>query len=75
MRLDSLRVYVLVSQDRAFIETYTRQGDGWHFTSAEGMDATVTLTPLDCTLPLVDIYDGVTLTLEDAEDGGNPPDT
>ena len=60
-RLDSLREYVLVSQDKARVEHYVRQDDGsWNFTAADGLDGRLTLPTLDCTLSLADIYDRVT---------------
>jgi Uma2 family endonuclease len=69
LRLNSLQAYVLVSLDRAAIESYTRQADdGWRYTMAEGREVTFTLTPLAFTLRLADIYDGVTL------DEAPPPD-
>ncbi len=55
--LDSLAVYVLVAQDRAHVESYTRQADGtWEHTIAEGLDAEVELEAVGCRLRLARIY-------------------
>src|SRR5579871_5215748 len=47
--LESLKTYVLVSQDRPRIEIYTRQGSGsWLLEVANGLDAVVRLDAVDC---------------------------
>ena len=52
-RLPSLRDYLLVSQDRARVEWYTRQGDAfWLFREVEGLDAEVRLDYLGVTMEL-----------------------
>ena len=59
--LDSLREYILVSQDKARVEQYVRQEDGsWKFTAADGREAALSLPSLGCALPLVEVYAGVT---------------
>lgn len=58
--LDSLQEYFLVSQDKALVEQYIRQDDGsWKFTAAEGLEASLWLPTLGCTLPLAEVYDRV----------------
>jgi Uma2 family endonuclease len=55
-RIESLREYLLVSQDQARVERYTRQGAGWLLTVAEGLDATVNLDAIGCALALREVY-------------------
>lgn len=60
--LDSLQEYLLVSQDKPLVEQYVRQDDGsWKFTAAEGLEASLWLPSLGCTLFLAEVYDRVTL--------------
>jgi Uma2 family endonuclease len=55
--IPSLRDYLLISQDRPLVERYTRADDGrWSPTTSEGMDATVELPGIGCTLALAEIY-------------------
>lgn len=57
-RLETLREYVLVAQDEAKVERFTRQDDGtWNYASATGLDATLKLPGLNCELHLADVYD------------------
>ena len=59
-RLDSLREYILVSQDKALVEQYVRQDDGsWKFTATEGVEASLFFPSLGCSLSLSEIYDRV----------------
>lgn len=58
-RLESLREYVLVSQDKVRIESYVRQGAQWLLSEASGLDETVRLESIGCALPLRDVYDKV----------------
>ncbi|MFM8331589.1 MAG: Uma2 family endonuclease [Candidatus Methylumidiphilus sp.] len=55
-RIPSLREYVLVKQDQPRIEHYARQGAGWFLTVAEGLDASVALEAIGCTLELREVY-------------------
>ena len=57
-QVPTLTDYVLVSQDRASIEHYQRQGESdlWLYQAVEGLDATMVLSGLNLTLPLVDVY-------------------
>jgi Uma2 family endonuclease len=57
--VDSLREYVLVAQDRPYVERYVRQDAGWLLTEVTGLDATLTLDAIGCTLPLRDLYERV----------------
>lgn len=58
--LESLSEYVLVSQDQPRVEQFLRQdGNHWLFTATAGLDATVTLSSIQCELALTEIYDKV----------------
>jgi Uma2 family endonuclease len=57
---ESLREYLLVSQDRMLVEQFIRQeDDSWLMRVASGNDGVVNLASCDCTLPLADIYENV----------------
>ena len=56
-RLDSLREYLLISQDEPYIEHYVRQPNGnWLFSDVVGLDAVLELPSIQCTLALADVY-------------------
>jgi Uma2 family endonuclease len=55
--IESLDEYVLVSQNAARIEKYVKHGDGfWLLSEAAGLDGSITLTSIDCTISLADVY-------------------
>ena len=58
-RLESLRHYVLIAQDAPRVEIYSRTGPSWRFEEIEGLDAALPLDALAITLPLTEIYDGL----------------
>jgi Uma2 family endonuclease len=64
-RRPSLHEYVLVAQDRAVVERYSRQRDHWIFSDATGLDASIDLPSIGWRLTLRDIYDKVEGLLED----------
>jgi Uma2 family endonuclease len=70
-QLESLQEYVLISQDRARVERYARQGEGaeWLLTEARGLQGTMRLASIDCDLCLADVYQKVRLPAA----GGAPP--
>ena len=56
--LDSLREYLLVSQEEIRVELFTRQEEGhWLLTEASRLEETVSLGSIGCTLLLADVYD------------------
>ena len=56
--LDSLREYLLVSQEEVRVELFTRQEDGhWLLSEASRLEDTVSLASIGCTLRLADVYD------------------
>ena len=60
-QIDSLREYLLVSQNVARGETFLRQPDGtWLYTAATGLQASVQLASLKIEVPLAEMYTGVT---------------
>lgn len=63
--IDSLREYVLISQNSPTIEKYAKHGDGfWMLSEASGIDSSITLEAIDCTLSLADVYDKVNFDAE-----------
>jgi len=49
-----------VAQDRPQLEHYTRQPDGgWSYRRTTGLDASVVIASIQCTLKLADVYDRV----------------
>lgn len=60
-RLPSLKEYLLVSQDRARVEHYLRQGERWELTEIDGLDATLRLNAVPGDIPLTRLYDRVSL--------------
>ncbi len=66
--VSSLRVYLLVAQDRAHVEVFTRQADDrWLLWETEDLDAEIELPEVRATLRLSEIYDripGVTVPAE-----------
>ena len=58
--LESLRDYVLISQERPLVEVMTRNVDGvWEHRTFEGMDASAMLGSVTGPLMLKDLYEGV----------------
>lgn len=55
-RLESLREYVLVSQDKVLVERFTRQGDEWLLTEFRNLDDTLRLASIDCAVSSREIY-------------------
>lgn len=59
-QIESLREYVLVSQNQPRVECFTRQLDGtWNYMAVEGLEATIHLASINCELKLAEIYDKV----------------
>ena len=59
-RLPSLAEYVLVAQERPWVERFVRQGDVWVLSETTGLDAVMPLDAIGCALPLRDVYARVT---------------
>ena len=59
-KIDSLAEYVLVAQDQHRVERFLRQdGNEWLLTTTTGLESTVSLSSIQCTLDLAEIYDKV----------------
>lgn len=59
-RIESLTDYLLIAQDAALIEHRSRQSvDQWLVGFYMGLETSVPLPSLDCSLPLVEAYDKV----------------
>jgi Uma2 family endonuclease len=66
-RIESLREYVLVSQETAHIERFVKREEGWVLSDTEGLEATLRLETVGCELALSDIYDRVTFPTNNDE--------
>jgi Uma2 family endonuclease len=55
--IESLQMYVLVAQDQARVETFTRRGEEWIFAEVSGEEAVLTLEAAGCSIPLGAIYE------------------
>lgn len=69
--LPSVQEYVLISQDEARVEVFSRYQSGkWLYTSAMGLDASIDLPSIGCSLMLADVYEQVTFDTDnqDTED-------
>ena len=63
-RLESLREYVLVAQERMRVERYARAepgADSWTFSALSEPGERLELSALGCAVPLREIYERVTL--------------
>ncbi|MDR3703253.1 MAG: Uma2 family endonuclease [Candidatus Sulfopaludibacter sp.] len=59
--IPSLRELLLISQDRCDVDLYRRQEDGtWNLLNAAGLDASMELASIGCTLQLRELYEKVT---------------
>ncbi len=59
-QLESLKEYILVSQDKVNVERYLRKPNEWGYTSFRELDDVLPLTSIQCELPLQEIYERVT---------------
>ncbi len=62
LALASLRAYVVVDTEEPSARTVWRDGDrdDWRLTHAHGLDATLSVPPLDGALTLAEVFEGVT---------------
>jgi Uma2 family endonuclease len=58
-RIPSLREYILVTQNRAVLERFVRQGDLWLYSRTEGLESVLTLEAVSLELRLRDVYENV----------------
>jgi Uma2 family endonuclease len=60
-RVESLQEYILISQNKPVVEQYIRQSEAiWKYTAAIGVESSLALPSIDCTLSLSTVYDKVT---------------
>lgn len=69
LKIEALRYYLLVMQDRVRIEVYSKHPDtkGWHFNYYESLTDIIPLDLLDIQLRVADVYDEVDLLQEGEE--------
>jgi Uma2 family endonuclease len=61
--LPSLQEYVLIAQDDSHIERFVRQEGGfWQFSEARGLESSLELSSIACTLTLAEVYEQVPLS-------------
>lgn len=58
-KLDSLREYILVSQNAMRVEQFVRHGEHWVLTEVIGPEGVLRVESLGCEIPLKDIYERV----------------
>jgi Uma2 family endonuclease len=60
-QMESLKEYLLISQDKRVVEHYVRQTrEVWNYTAAVGLESSLYLPSIECTLRLEAVYDKVT---------------
>lgn len=65
-RLESLQEYILISQNKPVVEQYVRQSEAtWKYTAAIGLESSLSLPTIECTLNLSAVYNKVTETETD----------
>jgi Uma2 family endonuclease len=67
--IETLQEYVLVAQDKPLVERFVRHGEFWHLATVTGLDSSLELTSVGCTIPLREIYENVEFpasTMEEA---------
>lgn len=63
LAVESLAVYLLVSQDAPRVEQFSRMEDGrWSYTLVSGLEGVLDIPVLSVSLDLADIYDGIEFT-------------
>jgi hypothetical protein len=66
--LPTLQDYLLVAQDKPLIDHYHRvEENRWELVPREGLEASLHLESVHCTLRLADVYDRIIFPPEDAE--------
>ena len=67
-KLESLREYILVAQDKIRVERYVRRGEHWVLSEISDPEGSLHIEALGCEVALRDIYDRVELASPIAED-------
>ena len=64
-KVETLRDYVLVSQDQPRIERFSLQPDGtWSKSEVSGLDSTLALDTINCRIPLAEVYERIAFSGE-----------
>ncbi|MEW6207642.1 MAG: Uma2 family endonuclease [Acidobacteriota bacterium] len=67
--IPSLIDYVLVLQSKPQIEHFLRQPEGeWLYSLVKGLEGSLRLSSIDCTLRLAEVYDRIVFPVEPVED-------
>jgi Uma2 family endonuclease len=57
-QLEAMQEYLLISQDKIFIEQYVRQAQAkWTYIATVGLESSLALSSVECTLSLKAVYD------------------
>jgi Uma2 family endonuclease len=64
--IETLREYVLISQDEVLVEHFEREGDFWSRTAVTDLDAVIELRSVACSFSMREIYSRTDLAAEDA---------
>jgi Uma2 family endonuclease len=67
-QLESLQEYVLVSQSEPTVTHFVRDGSSWRYVLIQGLDQSVALESVPCTMTLSEIYENVTFVGPDQEE-------
>ncbi len=60
-KIDTLQEYMMISQNRVFVERYLRQtDDSWVLTETHDLNSSIRLISINCTLVIADVYKRVT---------------
>lgn len=62
--IETLKEYVLISQNKPRIERFQRREGEWVLSEAIGLDAILALSSIDCKLKLSEVYEQVTVEEE-----------
>ena len=57
--IDTLRHYLLVSQDRVNVELFTKENGRWVLTSANTIEERLRIEAIGCEIPVGELYEGV----------------
>ncbi len=64
-RIESLTDYILIAQDEARVEHFTKKKDGsWNLRIVSGLKSKLRIASIDCTLSLAELYDRIKFTDE-----------
>jgi Uma2 family endonuclease len=58
--IETVTAIVFFSQDGAYAQVFARTDKGWRAEEARGLEVSIDLPGLDLTLPLAEVYEGVT---------------